>query len=961
MDGDKGSLDIPPPPYSTVVSNTSPTKSRILNSCPPQMENYLHHGRQQRQSHQTQQQPRNTLIGRPGIGQSGGLDFEDSHHSRDMAFPDIAHIEAQLLGSSGSLLGSHMSSSTQPFADNIIYSKMNYLEHIVSRVKSTLDSQADAYKSVASQIAELNQRMANANFGSSSPTPANNQNVKTDSIMASWNNIQQQMGPISVPERPYMSHNAEAGKSDDANKDDEDDVHLDRLSEMIDSLIKDASNALSTSPSLLGDTPKPGAETSMVTETVNPKADFPRQKPFTTSTLNKDNNPKGRADSFTSDSSADGEAPEPSCLSPDFGADYSETSSTRPRRSSSVKRGHGIRSRIRRRSSISSTTMAGHDSGRPLSPLNNSSSNDVPPGFGRSPIPIITEQPDVVFASQLSPCGSPNDGEKTPIVAPVKITEATPPPSTRARSNSLVLRVRDKVTRGILQSATLVDKSVNEDIKIHKMSRRDVSGSENRPPVTSPFSGPSATNSLHNSCGESMVYSPEMNPKHRYSKSISATLPRSHRIMRSGDHFTDTNAMSSPSSRQVYRQFIGGRGGSVYGVRKPRHRRTHNSQYSHPFFDDENVVGSVNSGAESSPCFNHRESDTEGGDESNFSGRRSYKPRSKNSSRIPHSLHINTSTLPRIRGRLSDSFRNDGFDFAGPVTAPLSPNNRNWGHTYNLDSSSRNCNDDEMSLRSSIPDKLHMHNDYDNDDDPENRHYDSNSDSRMHGQSRTSFELTRWRPSLDNDLDEAPEENGEAYSHNTVVTASDDPEPSSASIISFFTLFYWMMLFSLGVCMLDSFLCNVAGQRVLGTMEKITANKDDDGEVKDDDESSEGSHLIGHHQTGEYVNYQAQNKGSETSAIAGTMGRLVRWYVEDDEVTEISNPSQVRHQPHQISAIPQPISHRHNRKPQQQQDYDDEGTEMPQPGFTSVFSTSNIRERRRRVLSRGRPHFKPID
>ncbi|KAJ1676128.1 hypothetical protein EV182_008816, partial [Spiromyces aspiralis] len=55
-------------------------------------------------------------------------------------------LDPLLPGSGGT---AHMSM----MAENMVYSKMSYLEHIVSKVKSTLDSQAHAYKDVAYQIA----------------------------------------------------------------------------------------------------------------------------------------------------------------------------------------------------------------------------------------------------------------------------------------------------------------------------------------------------------------------------------------------------------------------------------------------------------------------------------------------------------------------------------------------------------------------------------------------------------------------------------------------------------------------------------------------------------------------------------------------------------------------------------------------------------------------------------------
>ncbi|KAJ2351026.1 hypothetical protein GGF43_004150 [Coemansia sp. RSA 2618] len=103
-----------------------------------------------------------------------------------------------------------------------------------------------------------------------------------------------------------------------------------------------------------------------------------------------------------------------------------------------------------------------------------------------------------------------------------------------------------------------------------------------------------------------------------------------------------------------------------------------------------------------------------------------------------------------------------------------------------------------------------------------------------------------------------------------------DPKASNASVglLSMVSLLYWTLLFTLGALMLDSFLCQVAGKRVMGTVDQIAHTGGDAGEISDDSvcTSSKGK----------------QPEGSATG-LTQTVGRIVRWCVEEDPGESGSN------------------------------------------------------------------------
>ncbi|KAJ1812814.1 hypothetical protein LPJ60_006477, partial [Coemansia sp. RSA 2675] len=101
----------------------------------------------------------------------------------------------------------------------------------------------------------------------------------------------------------------------------------------------------------------------------------------------------------------------------------------------------------------------------------------------------------------------------------------------------------------------------------------------------------------------------------------------------------------------------------------------------------------------------------------------------------------------------------------------------------------------------------------------------------------------------------------------TLRSADDN---GASGLVSMISLLYWTLLFTLGALMLDSFLCQVAGKRVMGTVDKIAQLEGSGGDSERNDE--------------------ARNRRPGTRAIAGdganvanTVGRFVRWYIEGPE------------------------------------------------------------------------------
>ncbi|KAJ2614971.1 hypothetical protein H4S08_001452 [Coemansia sp. RSA 1365] len=103
-------------------------------------------------------------------------------------------------------------------------------------------------------------------------------------------------------------------------------------------------------------------------------------------------------------------------------------------------------------------------------------------------------------------------------------------------------------------------------------------------------------------------------------------------------------------------------------------------------------------------------------------------------------------------------------------------------------------------------------------------------------------------------------------------------------LLSMFSLLYWTLLFTLGALMLDSFLCQVAGKHVMGTVDKIAHAETNDLSSPEDTSSSESF------EKQDKAEYGSEHgKASGSTNLANTVGRFVRWYVEEPQHISASN------------------------------------------------------------------------
>ncbi|KAJ2082420.1 hypothetical protein H4R24_001588 [Coemansia sp. RSA 988] len=118
----------------------------------------------------------------------------------------------------------------------------------------------------------------------------------------------------------------------------------------------------------------------------------------------------------------------------------------------------------------------------------------------------------------------------------------------------------------------------------------------------------------------------------------------------------------------------------------------------------------------------------------------------------------------------------------------------------------------------------------------------------------------------------------------TDTMVSDIRESNGPGLLSMFSLLYWTLLFTLGALMLDSFLCQMAGKRVMGTVGKMAHAETNDLSSPEDTSSSES---FGKRDKTEHGSEYDGNSGSTN--LTSTVGRFVRWYVEDSEHISASN------------------------------------------------------------------------
>lgn len=107
------------------------------------------------------------------------------------------------------------------------------------------------------------------------------------------------------------------------------------------------------------------------------------------------------------------------------------------------------------------------------------------------------------------------------------------------------------------------------------------------------------------------------------------------------------------------------------------------------------------------------------------------------------------------------------------------------------------------------------------------------------------------------------------------LTVNKDEVVSPGGITSMVGLIYWTLLFTLGALMLDSFLCQVAGKRVMGTVDRIAQAEDDNGNDNDDKVKRRRKRI---------------STGASEDSVTNTVGRFVRWYVEEPAGNGILSP-----------------------------------------------------------------------
>ncbi|KAI7834793.1 hypothetical protein BX661DRAFT_168007 [Kickxella alabastrina] len=112
----------------------------------------------------------------------------------------------------------------------------------------------------------------------------------------------------------------------------------------------------------------------------------------------------------------------------------------------------------------------------------------------------------------------------------------------------------------------------------------------------------------------------------------------------------------------------------------------------------------------------------------------------------------------------------------------------------------------------------------------------------------------------------------------TSVETNDDNSDNLSGIFGIVSLMYWTLLFTLGALMLDSFLCQVAGKRVMGTVDKISQTEGSTAEDKDAKKKQRESGGLSK------VDIDEVN-------VANTVGRFVRWYIEGPDDMAGNRPS----------------------------------------------------------------------
>ncbi|KAJ2849507.1 hypothetical protein IWW36_002574 [Coemansia brasiliensis] len=109
------------------------------------------------------------------------------------------------------------------------------------------------------------------------------------------------------------------------------------------------------------------------------------------------------------------------------------------------------------------------------------------------------------------------------------------------------------------------------------------------------------------------------------------------------------------------------------------------------------------------------------------------------------------------------------------------------------------------------------------------------------------------------------------HQHTEIVTSTQ----SHAGLLNMISLLYWTLLFTLGALMLDSFLCQVAGKRVIGTVDKMSYLETEPAEMSDDA-------VDGVCENHNYHENSSFNEAENTNRLTAKVGRFVRWYMEEE-------------------------------------------------------------------------------
>ncbi|KAJ1674152.1 hypothetical protein EV182_003855, partial [Spiromyces aspiralis] len=730
----------------------------------------------------------------------------------------------------------------------------------------------------------LNKRMAGMDLSSST----NPVRLPAAASLSSGTDANTEPAGDTMVRRSSAQQHPDQGQSEPGIASQEPDAQFDRLSEMIDSLIRDANAALATSPDVAVSETDSNEDTTTKRTLPEPEA---RPQYMAGSDDGDNTGLEGSADPH--------ELIAPACSTPrvrrphlkmNIGNDndladdniefqlWCKMVQNGVRYDKVVDSPSASRRRARKRSLTASTccspeaTPAESTSGQRCharSPSAHATLRARRVSRVIDEAPLSPQQFETLAASylgQVYPKSLDNEQQQrqpkpSPVIAPVRVTDATPPPSTgnaRGRSDSLVRRVRDSVTRGLLHSATFIDKSVSDELK--KLSNRDHGGSAGDSPSFSPF-GSSMASPLP--CNTASTLSPRIED----SSVAIATTPVGHNCARlSETSYQHSDIVNASDQRYATPRW------TRHTLQGNHLSRPHNRGASgtSPSLRQVEVGLSSRSKPTLDPYHHSRSKSSASVAAASSRSYRAHKPQAPSTLRRPyHCLDSSPSHAPG-RGTIPwpeyESGADDDDDDGETIGS--TPRRRKSRHPFldlHAESLSRHASGPrsaQLSRRSRLPWYGTVRG-QDNDNDgyvgsdssdasPEEHEllghaisrdlsaeegrcedeFEASTDSLA---SRSSYEVTTWRPasgssgshildqhggdkphiSSDGALSDSGEDLAFQPSADLVAAAPKSPTRdndsmalgnSNNSIISVFALFYWMLLFSLGVCMLDKFL-----------------------------------------------------------------------------------------------------------------------------------------------------------